>query len=104
MSVGTEAQLAPVLRFLNYPLHTSSAESLESNIYTLSGWYYKAKDAWITAEARTPTGTVRGYQLERRGSPDVQQVFQDPAAGNQRFFLSVYCNDDCVLQLRTSGR
>ena len=101
MSVGTEAQLAPVLRFLNYPLHTSSAESLPSNIYTFSGWYYKAKDAWITAEARTPTGTVRGYQLERRGSPDVQQVFQDPAAGNQRFVLSVYCNDDCLLQLRT---
>ena len=101
MSVGTEAHLAPVLRFLNYPLHTSSAESLAYNIYTLAGWYYEAKDAWIMAEARTPTGTVARSQLDRRGSPDIQQAFQDPAAGNQRFVLSVYCNDDCVLQLQT---
>jgi hypothetical protein len=101
MSGGTESNMATALRFLNYPLHTRSAESSALHNYTLLGWYYKAKDARITAEIRTPTGTLIDSQFEWLRSPDIQQGFQDLEAGNQRFMLSVYCNDDCVLQFQT---
>lgn len=101
MSAGTENSLAHVLRFLNYPLHTKPSESSTSDIYTLAGWYYKAKDAWIIAEVRTATGAVVDSKFERRGSPDIQRAFKDPDASGQRFLLSTRCSDDCVLRLRT---
>ena len=101
MSAGTENSLAHVLRFLNYPPHTKPSESSPSDIYTLAGWYYKAKDAWITVQVRTPKGDVAASRFERRGSPDIQRGFKDPDAYNQRFSFSTHCSDDCVLQLRT---
>jgi hypothetical protein len=101
MSAGTEDILAPAVRFLNYPLYTRPAEIPVRDIYTLSGWYYKPKGAWITAEVRTPKGAVMDAHFDRRGSPDIQQGSKDPDASDQRFSLFTRCNDDCVLQLRT---
>jgi hypothetical protein len=101
MSAGTEDILAPAVRFLNYPLYTRPAEIPMRDIYTLSGWYYKPKGEWITAEVRTPKGTVMDAHFDRRGSPDIQQGSKDPDASDQRFSLFTRCNDDCVLQLRT---
>jgi hypothetical protein len=100
-SAGGESILAPALHFLNYPLHMRPAEIRALDSYTLSGWYYKPKGAWITAEVITATGAVVDSRLERRGSPDIQQGSRDPDASNQRFLFFTRCSDDCVLQLRT---
>jgi hypothetical protein len=101
ISHGSENALARALRFLNYPLHMSSAEIPTIDSYTLSGWYYAPKGAWITAEIRTPTGAVVSSRLERLGSPDIAQHFKDPDASNQRFSLFTRCSDACALILRT---
>ena len=100
MSNGSEIALARDLRFLNYPLHMRSAEFPTIN-YTLSGWYYAPKGAWIAVEVRTPTGTVVSSRFERLGSPDIAQYFKDSDASNQRFSLFTRCSDACVLILRT---
>jgi hypothetical protein len=101
MSNGSEIALARDLRFLNYPLHTRSAEIPTIDRYTLEGWYYASKGAWIAAEVRTPTGTVVSSRFERLGSPDIAQYFKDPDASNQRFSLFTRCSDACVLILQT---
>jgi hypothetical protein len=74
MSSGGEDALVRSLRFLNYPLHTRSTEIYSVQGYTISGWYYKSKGSWITAEVRIPTGAVVRSDFERRGSPDMHNT------------------------------
>jgi hypothetical protein len=98
---NSETELARALRFLNYPLHSPSIKTYLRD-YTLSGWYYKSKDEWITVEIRTPVGDTVDYHFERQNSPDLAQYFKDPEASRQRFSLAARCNDSCKLILRNA--
>jgi hypothetical protein len=68
-SGGSAAELDVALHFLNYPVHTATA------------------DIPMTHETL----------LEREGSPDLQTAFNDPAASRQRFVIHTRCGDQCVM-------
>jgi hypothetical protein len=101
-SSGTEAQLTPVLRFLNYPVFTKSPDWVVAPTkYRLSAWYYRTGSDWIVASVNNADGTPAQAQLSRLASPDLQNGFKDPAASQQRFVLDTICVDRCVLQIET---
>ena len=99
-SGGGEELLEPALRFLNYPLHTSSSDVSPGDTYVLSGWYLRSGRDWISAEVMSPTRAAVSFQFDRRASPDIQFGFKDPLASDQRFVLRARCSDDCILVLR----
>jgi hypothetical protein len=102
-STGTEESLAKDLQFLNFPTHTRSAQSPPvPTSYSLSGWYYNSGGEWFRVQIRSPDGSLAEVSLNRRPSPDIQQVFHDPAATDQRFTIRTRCRADCVMQFRAS--
>jgi hypothetical protein len=98
-SHGTEAQLAPVLRFLNFPLFNPSPDVVSK--FKLSAWYYRKGHDWIVANVRNPDGTPAQTKMDRSSSPDLQSAFKDPDASEQRFILDTTCVDKCVLEIET---
>jgi hypothetical protein len=96
-SAGDEDTLAPLLRFLNYPLHEKSPNS-SAGTYKLSGWYYKQGNDWFSPTVKQADGSFAMLGFGRVGSPDIQSITKDPAASHQRFTLQIRCNDDCMLQ------
>jgi hypothetical protein len=53
----------------------------------------------MTVSASDPTAELR---IERKSSPDLQQVFKDPAASEQRFIVHLACTDDCSLKFQAA--
>jgi hypothetical protein len=101
-SGGTKDVLAKRLRFLNYPLHTRSSDwSPMLTSYVISGWYYGSGSDWISVAVRRSDGSVADVRFDRGTSPDIAAHFGDPLASLQRYRISVDCNDECVLQVRT---
>jgi hypothetical protein len=98
-SHGTEAQLAPVMRFLNFPLFNPSPDVVSK--FTWLGWYYRKGHDWIVANVRNPDGTLARTKMYRSSSPDLQSAFKDPDASEQRFILDTTCVDKCVLEIET---
>jgi hypothetical protein len=100
-SSGTEAQLVPALRFLNYPVYSKSTDWMVRGTYRLSAWYYRSGSDWMLPNIKNVDGTLAQTQVFRIPSPDLQSVFRDPAASQQRFMLETTCIDTCVLQIDT---
>jgi hypothetical protein len=100
-SSGSEAELGVALRFLDYPLHTRSANIAATNTYRLSGWYYKSGHKWLTATVKTPDGSLADIRFARNSSPDIQAGLKDPEASHQRFILETRCNDECTLEFQS---
>ena len=98
-SHGTEELLAPMLRFLNFPMFTPSSSALSK--YRVSAWYYRKGGDWISAKVRNPDGTLALAKMDRYSSPDIQSAFKDPDASQQRFILDTACVDKCVLEIET---
>jgi hypothetical protein len=98
-SHGTEAQLAPVLRFLNFPMFNPSPEVVSK--FRLSAWYYRKGHDWIVANVKNPDGTLARTKMDRSSSPDLQSAFKDPDASEQRFILDTTCVDKCMLEIET---
>jgi hypothetical protein len=99
-SSGTEAQLTPALRFLNYPVYTKSTDWVEPPTkYRLSAWYYRSGSDWMLPNIKNVDGTPAQTQVFRVPSPDLQSGFKDPEASQQRFMLETTCIDTCVLQI-----
>jgi hypothetical protein len=98
-SLGTETQLAPALRFLNYPVFSAPQDPVAK--YRLSAWYYRTGRDWMAASIKNPDGTLAQMQMHRNPSPDLQSGFKDPDASQQRFVLETTCVDRCVLQIET---
>jgi hypothetical protein len=100
-SWGPEAELIGPLHFLNYPLYAKPSSIASSIAYSLSGWYYKFGDKWLWATVREPNGSSVSVRFDRNASPDIQTVFKDPKASNQRFVMNTRCNDECTLELQS---
>jgi hypothetical protein len=98
-SSGTEAQLATVLRFLNFPMFTPSPGVMPK--YRVSAWYYRRGRDWIVATVRNTDGTLAQTRMDRNSSPDLQAAFNDADASQQRFILDTTCVDKCVLEIET---
>jgi hypothetical protein len=98
-SSGGQDILEPALRFLNYPLHARSLDG-SGDTYAFSGWYFKSGRDWISLELTSPTKAPVSVQFDRRPSPDIQNVFKDSLASDQRFTFQTRCSDDCTLVLR----
>jgi len=99
-SSGSQEALEGTLRFLNYPVHTRSLQApVAATTYQLRGWYYSSGNEWMTVSASDPTAELR---IERKSSPDLQQVFKDPAASEQRFIVHLACTDDCSLKFQAA--
>jgi hypothetical protein len=101
-SHGTEAQLATVLRFLNFPMFTPSPAAVSK--YRVSAWYYRKGHDWIVATVRNADGTLAQTKMDRNSSPDIQSAFKDADASEQRFILDTTCVDQCVLEIETPER
>jgi hypothetical protein len=100
-SSGTAEQLDVSLHFLNYPLHTATADIPVT--HALWGWYYRrGPPAWFSVEVRDADGSVAETLLEREGSPDLQTAFNDPLASRQRFVIHTRCSDQCVMTFRAT--
>jgi hypothetical protein len=99
-SSGDRELLDTSLRFLNYPLHTKSADV--PAYFLMHGWYYKTDLDWFSIAIKSPR---RGefVELERTGSPDLVIHFHDPEASHQRFTTQIACFADCVLRLSTNA-
>jgi hypothetical protein len=99
-SSGSHAELEGSLRFLNYPVHMRSWQApVVPIMYKVRGWYYSSGNEWMTVSAGDPTAKLR---IERKPSPDLQQVFKDPAASTQRFIMHFACTEDCSLQFQAA--
>ena len=102
-SSGTEEEMRAALRFLNYPVHTPSSQLPVIPVtYKLSGWYHRSGDEWIAVTVRTQ-GVPGEARIERYPSPDVAEVFHDPAASWQRFIIHASCSDNCWLQFAAAN-
>jgi len=97
-SRGDRGVLDTSLRFLNYPLHTKSADVPAH--FLMRGWYHKSGSDWFSVAIKSPRGG-EFVVLERTGSPDLVIHFHDPEASHQRFTTQIACFDDCVLRLST---
>jgi hypothetical protein len=101
-SSGTEAQLTPALRFLNYPVYTRSPDwAGPPTKYRLSAWYYRSGSDWMAANIKNADGAPVQTQVSRIPSPDIASGFKDPSASHQRFMLETTCIDKCILQIET---
>ncbi|MHB8270358.1 hypothetical protein [Bradyrhizobium sp.] len=98
-SHGTEAQLATVRRFLNFPMFTPSPAVVSK--YRMSAWYYRKGRNWIVATVRNVDGTLAQAKMDRNSSPDLQSTFKDADASEQRIILDTPCADKCILEIET---
>lgn len=96
-SLGTEEELAPHLRFLHYPLHTKSTDSLPPAAFKLLGWYYKSGRSWMMVTA----SSAANLRFERLDSPDIAAGFKDTDATRQRYSIEGRCSIDCTLRFET---
>jgi hypothetical protein len=103
LSNGSKEDRAVRLRFLNYPLHTTSAdELLAPYAYKISGWYYRSGPDWVSISVKRPDGSIAPSQVDRVASPDIAAHFKDPLATQQRYVIGVECSELCILQVRRS--
>ena len=65
-SSGTEAQLTPALRFLNYPVYAKSTDWVAPPTkYRLSAWYYRSGSDWMLPNIKNVDGTPAQTQVFR---------------------------------------
>lgn len=103
LSNGSKEARAVRLRFLNYPLHTKSADDLlASYAYKISGWYYGSGSDWVSISVKRPDGSIAPSQVDQVVSPDIAAHFNDPLATQQRYVIAVECSEQCVLQMQRS--
>lgn len=67
----------------------------------LTGWYYRAGDAWFSPRVIRQDGTDAPFEFSRIESPDVARVFHDEQARAQRFKLESHCEPECRVELLT---
>jgi hypothetical protein len=101
LSMGTESELLPALRFLNHPMYSRSPDWVVTTTYRLSAWYYRSGHDWISIRVKNADGTPAAAQMSRLPSPDIQAVYKDPEAFEQRFMLETTCVEKCVVQVET---
>jgi hypothetical protein len=100
-SSGTAQWLATALRFLDYPLHTPSADDASANAFVILGWYYGRGSDWLSIAVSEPSGLGAPLAFDRIDSADVAAAFKDPAASQQRFRISAQCGDSCIVEARS---
>ncbi|MEA2873976.1 MAG: hypothetical protein QOH67_3952, partial [Hyphomicrobiales bacterium] len=98
-SSGSEKQMADALRFLNTPYHVPPQQDMTP--YLIKGWFHKAGDEWFSVAAKNVTALPRDMEFDRLTSEELKTVTKDPAAINQRFRLSLRCDDACILTFTT---
>jgi len=95
-SEGVEPAWTTTRRFLNYPLHTKSANT--PSHFVMRGWYHKSGTDWFSATIKNPS-PGEYVEVVRLESPDLVTHFGDPDATRQRFTANIACLEDCTLRL-----
>lgn len=71
----------------------------------IEGWYYDRNkgDEWFKANFVCPDNSKHLFRMDRTGSPDIVEYFNDPKALKQRFGILAKNYQDCLLSLSSSG-
>jgi hypothetical protein len=101
MSSGDQALVDRAALFLNAS-NFAPLRSAPDQQYVISGWYMDPEHGWIQLLARRGTDAPDEIAVRRHDSPDLIGAFGDPAAGRQRFRISMRCDDSCTVEVRNA--